>query len=76
MPCLPKHGFLRISDKLCYRETLMTEPALHGAILGECLESLCCGNGDRDVDSEESQITEPASLNECHCQCQSANLQT
>lgn len=59
MPCLPKRGFLRISDKLCSREMLMTEPALHGAILGECLESLCCGNGNGDEDSEESQSQNP-----------------
>ncbi len=37
----------------------MTEPALHGAILGECLESLCCGNGNGDEDSEESQSQNP-----------------
>lgn len=55
LSCLPKRGFLRISDELCYRETLMTEPSLHGAILGESLESLCCGNRDGHVDSEESR---------------------
>lgn len=55
---LCKLGFLwKIPDKcpvLCYRETLMTEPALHGAILGERLESWCCGNRGGDVDKERA----------------------
>lgn len=40
---------------LCYRETLMTEPALHGAIPGECLESRCCGNRGGDQEKNRSQ---------------------
>lgn len=55
---LSKLGFLwKISDKhpvLCYRETLITEPALHGAILGERLESWCCGNRGGVVDQERA----------------------
>ncbi len=67
--CLPERGFLRISDKLCYRETLMTEPALHGAILGEWFGELVLWNGDWRRGLRREPITEPASLDERHCQC-------
>lgn len=54
----------------------MTEPALHGAILGRVFGELVLWESRWRREPRREPIAEHASLDERHRQCQSANLQT